>query len=157
MPGDTTTLYAAAVAYCSLLFLQVRLLATTGVAVFQAVLAAAVLALYLHLVLRLRGYPARWAQTLTSLFAAGTLVTLLMLGPTYAMAPFLTALGGSADPANLPQPPAIAMLSYMLLGLWGVAVYTHIYRHALSGSIWLGLGAAVGFEAILLLAFSVLG
>lgn len=157
MPGATTVLYAAAIAYCSLLFLQIRVIAPAGSAVFQALVATGALALYARMLLRLRGYPNRVVQTLSALFASGSAITLLMLAPTLAVAPFVAALGQAESAAQLPQAPAVAMLAYIVIGLWGVAVSAHIYRHALEGSFWLGLGAALGYEALLLFVFSILG
>lgn len=157
MPSNTTVLYGGAAAYCILLFLQIRMIAPATSALFQAVVATATLALYARMLLRLRGYPNRASQTLAALFVSGAAITLLMLGPTVSVASFFLALGQATSAAEVPQPSAVAMVAYIVIGFWGIAVAAHIYRHALQSSFWLGLAAAMGFEIILLLVFSLLG
>lgn len=157
MPGGTTVLYGATVTYCILLFLQIRLIAPTGSAVFQALVATGALAVYARMLVRLRGYPNRVPQTLAALFVSGSAITLLMLGPTLSVAQFFHALGQASSPADFPQPSPMAMLAYIIIGFWGIAVSAHIYRHALQCSFWLGLAAAFGYEILLLILFSLLG
>ncbi len=157
LPGDTTALAGSAAAYCILLFLQVGLLAPPGRALFQAVIATALLALYVQSVLRARKLPNRFAQTATALFATGAVLTLVMLAPTHVMAPYLQAISQATDPQSVPMPPALVTFAYVAMGFWGLAIYTHIYRHALDASLWLGFGAAMAFEILLLFVFSILG
>lgn len=157
MPGGTTVLYAGICAYCILLFLQIRMIASSGGAVFQVLISVVILALYARALLRLRGYPHRVVQTLSALFVTSAAITLLMLGPTLAVAPFVQALGQVSDPSQLPKPSAMAMVAYVVIGFWGVAVSAHIYRHALQTSFWIGLGAALGYEVLLMFVFSLLG
>lgn len=157
MPAGATALYAAAAIYCILLFVQVRMVASAGSALYQTLLAAVLLAIYARQLLRWRGYPNRVQQTVTALFTAAAAITFLMLAPTYAMAPFFLALANAQSAAELPQPSAVAMLAYIIIGLWGVIVAAHIYRHALQGSFWRGLAAALGYEALLLFVFAILG
>lgn len=149
MPGGTTVLYGAAAAYFILLFLQTGLIAPPGSAIFQALVASGVLAAYTMMLVRVRGYPHRGVQTLSALFASGAAIKLLMLGPTLAVAPFFHALGEVSSPAQLPKPSAAAMLAFVVIFFWGVAVTAHIYRHALSSSFWLGLASAVGYVILL--------
>lgn len=157
MPGDQTTLTASVAAYCILLFVQAGMLTPLGSAALQAVLATGLLALYIRSVLRIRALPNRFAQTATALFASGAVLTLVMLAPTHAIAPYLQAISQAQDPQDVTLPPAIIMLAYVALGIWGLAIYSHIYRRALDGSIWLGIGAALAFEVILMFVMSVLG
>lgn len=157
MPSSWGLLVGLGFAYCILAFLQVSLVAEVAPAISQAVLATAVLAAYVNAMLRMRGSPDRFVQTLTAMFLVGSILTVLMLGPTSAMAPFLQALSESADAQSAPQPPTIALLAYMLLGVWNLAVFGHIYRHALDVSLWMGIGAALLFEFTLFLTFALLG
>ncbi|WP_293623770.1 MULTISPECIES: hypothetical protein [unclassified Salinisphaera] len=157
MPGDSTTLIGCAAAYCILLFLQVGLLMPAPAAALQALLATALLALYVRTVLRIRQLPNRFNQTATALFASGATLTLIMLAPTHAMAPYLTALGQASDPQAVDMPPTFVTLSYVAMGFWGLAIYSHVYRNALDASLWLGVGATIAFEVLLLLVFSLLG
>jgi hypothetical protein len=157
MPGDSTTLIGSMAAYCILLFIQVGLIMPAGHAALQAGLATALLALYVHAVLRIRKLPNRYNQAAVALFASGATLTLLMLGPTHMMAPYLQAIAQASDPQSVTMPPGFVTLAYVALGLWGLAVYSHIYRNALDGSLWLGVGAALAFEVLLLVVFSVVG
>ncbi len=157
MPGDQTTLLASAVAYCILLFVQVGLVAPLAQAAVQAVLATVLLALYASVVLRFRGLPNRFPQTAVALFSAGAVLTLIMLAPTHAIAPYLEAVSRAQHPRSVPAPSGFVVFAYIALGFWGLAIYSHIYRHALDCSIWLGLVAAIAFEVFLFVVFSVLG
>lgn len=157
LPGDRVTLGASAAAYCILLFLQVGLIAPLGRAAVQAVLATVLLGLYVSVVLRLRKLPNRFPQTATALFSAGATLTLIMLAPTHAMTPYLQAVSHSTHPQSVPMPPGLVVFAYIAVGFWGLAIYSHIYRHALNCSIWLGFGAAISFEVFLFAVFSVLG
>jgi len=158
LPSDWGLLAALALAYCSLTFAQVRLVSETGQALYQSVLATGLLALFAHVVLRLRGMPARFVQTATALFAVGSLLTLLMLGPITVLAPFFQAVaesGGNAD--SFPEPPGFALLVYMLIGIWGLVVAGHIYRHALELHLVMGVGVALLYEVVLFMTFTALG
>lgn len=157
LPGNQTTLMASAVAYCIALFAQVIVVAPPAGAAVQAVLATVLLGLYASTVLRLRKLPNRFVQTATALFASGTVLTLFMIGPTHAMAPYLEAIAQSSDPQSMPTPPGLMALVYVVAGFWGLALYSHIYRHALGVSILLGVGTTVAFELLLLVVFSLLG
>lgn len=157
MPGDSTTLVGSIAAYCILLFIQVALIMPAGHAALQAGLATALLALYVRTVLRIRKVPNRYNQTAVALFASGATLTLLMLAPTQVMAPYLQAIAEATDPQSVAMPPSFVTLAYVALGLWGLAIYSHVYRQALDGSLWLGVGAALAFEVLLLVVFSVIG
>lgn len=157
MPSDWRLLVGLGVAYCSLAFAQMSLVAPAGPAIFQAVLATTLLAAYVNAVLRLRETPDRFVQTLSALFAIGSVLTLLILGPTSALAPFLHAMAENSDAQTAPQPPAIALFAYMLVGVWNLVVFGHIYRHALEVRLWMGIGAAVTFEVVFLVCMTLLG
>lgn len=157
LPSDWGLLGGLGFVYCSLTFTQVRLVADTGAALGQAILAAGLLVLFAHLILRWRGVPERFVQTLTALFAVGTVLTLLMLGPTTALAPFLESLAEAENPEAVAQPPGLVLLAYAVIGIWGLVAFGHIYRHALSVNLGLGVATALGFEVLLFLALSMFG
>lgn len=157
MPSDWGLLGGVGFVYCSLAFTQVRLVANTAPAFAQAVLATVILALFVNVILRWRGVPERFVQTLTALFAVGSLLTVLMLGPTTALLPFLESLAKADNPEAVTPPPALVLFAYAVVGLWGLVVFGHIYRHALSVNLWLGVTTALGFEILLLFVFSLLG
>ena len=74
------------------------------------------------LVLKMRGHPARWMQTITALYAANTVFSLLLL-------PFLPALAAmiEAGPGK-----AVGWQAYVMLALtgWFLAVTARVLREA---------------------------
>jgi len=74
------------------------------------------------LVLKLRGFPARWMQTITALYAANTAFSLLLL-------PFLPALAAMVEAG--PGKP-IGWQAYVMLALtgWFLAVTARVLREA---------------------------
>ena len=106
MPGDSTTLFGSAAAYCILLFLQVGLIMPAGPAVLQAVLATGLLALYVRTLLRIRKLPNRYNQTTIALFASGAVLTLIMLAPTHLWRHISTPLPKRATRRASPCRPA---------------------------------------------------
>lgn len=74
------------------------------------------------LVLKLRGHPARWMQTISALYAANTAFSLLLL-------PFLPALAAMVEAG--PGAP-IGWQAYVMLVLtgWFLAVTTRVLREA---------------------------
>lgn len=156
VPVRANLLYGAMAAYCILLFMQASIVSPLGSALFQAVVSTAALALYARTLLKLRRYPDRAPQTLTALFATGGVFTLLSLGPTVAMAPFILALSEAQSAAAVPQPSPVAALAGVLLACWSIAVAAHIYRHALQTRFWHGVVAALGFQLVLYLVFRLL-
>jgi|SRR5699024_1644025 len=157
IPGSATVVYAGAIAYCILLFVQGRMIVSAGGAGFQALVATGVLIGYTIVLLRYRGYGNRVMQTLASLFISGAIIKLLMLGPSMSFAQFYVNARQANSLAELQLPSPFITLAYLILVFWGIAVTAHIYRHALQGSFWLGLGAAFGYELLLLFVFSIIG
>ncbi|MES1936124.1 hypothetical protein [Salinisphaera hydrothermalis] len=157
MPGDQSSLVVSIAAYCIVLFIQVALVGSLAGALVQAGLATLMLGLYAATILRLRGLSNRFNQTATSLFSSGAVLTLIMLAPTHALRPYLDALRTATDPSQVPMPSPLFALVYLVVGIWGLAIYTHIYRNALGVPIVLGVAVTLGFEVLLMLVFSVLG
>lgn len=157
MPGDQRSLVISIAAYCILLFIQVALVGPLAGALVQAILATLLLGLYVAVILRLRGLSNRFNQVAIALFSSGAVLTLIMLGPTRALRPYLDALRSASDPSQVPMPSPLFALVYLVVGVWGLAIYSHIYRHALDVPIALGVAVTIGFELLLMLVFSVLG
>lgn len=157
MPGDQASLVVSIAAYCICLVVQVALVGPLAAALVQAVLATLMLGIYAAGVLRLRRLANRFNQTATALFSSGAVLTLIMLAPTHALRPYLDALRHATDPSQVPMPSPLFALAYLVVGIWGLAIYSHIYRHALDVPIALGVAVTIGFEVLLMLVFSVLG
>ena len=85
-------------------------------------------------VLRLRHLAARVPQTISALAGTGFLFGLMSL--------FLLSRLTPGEPA-----PGVAM-AYFALFLWSLAVDAHIYRHALSVNMSVGVLVAVGIFAL---------
>ncbi|MGY6518831.1 MAG: hypothetical protein ACXIUZ_08955 [Lysobacteraceae bacterium] len=122
-------------------------LAGHGVAVVdmlpRLLLALAFLLLPAWLLLRLRGRPERYVQTLTAIAGVGVLYNLLVLP--------LAMLVQGADPRSSPVAGLLAWL-VIALTFWRIAVSGHIWRHALDIPFAFGaLLASVLFMAQILL------
>lgn len=91
--------------------------------VFQAVLFGA----GLWLVLKLRGFPARWVQTATALFAANALFSLLLLPLMPALAEMIQA----GPQATLGWQGVVMMV----LSGWFLAVMARVLREAMESSL----------------------
>lgn len=150
MPSHWNILIGLGVLYCIVSFLQVVIVAPAGSAVAQSILATVVLVVYVRVVLTMRGKAARLYQTLTALFACGSILTLLLLGPTATLAPMLQAMAASNQTATTVSPPPLAVLLYMVVGFWGLFVFGHIYRQALDVSYFMGICAALCYELVLM-------
>lgn len=157
MPGDQTSLGVSVAAYCIVLFAQVALVGPAAGAFVQAALATLMLGLYVAGVLRLRRLSNRFNQTATALFSSGTVLTVIMLAPTHALRPYLDALRTASDPSQVPMPSPLFAIAYLVVGLWGLAIYSHVYRHALEVPMVVGVAVTLGFELLLMVVFSVLG
>jgi hypothetical protein len=110
-----------------------------GVSTLEAALEVFMLAAYTHVVLRLNGRGARYHQTLGALAGTGAVLGLVALPLSYSVLQSVAAHGS----AN-----ALTVFAYLLLMGWLLIVYGHIYRHALSSG--LGLGMLVSFGYIVL-------
>ncbi|MDD3609063.1 MAG: hypothetical protein PHI49_04835 [Halothiobacillaceae bacterium] len=105
-----------------------------------------VLAAYIGALLRLRGHPERYFQTLTAAYGLNFMLGLLAW-PIIATEPGLL---GEVNPdtfqASLPD--------YLLLGLlfWNLMVLGHVLRHALQLQLWQGFLAALAYLILSVLA-----
>ncbi len=134
------------------LVLQQALPAVVAAAIGLAIVMA--LAFSTRLYLRARKLEARYMQTLHSLLAVSSVMTLALILPFSAIAPELQKLA-AMNPAPtdaMPelQVPAWAALSMNVLNIWNFAVNVNIYRQAGNA------GLAGGLLVALLVAFGVL-
>lgn len=157
LPASWNLLVGLGVLYCIAAFIQVRLVAPVEAALFQSLLATGLLAFYVHALLQVRKLSTRFVQTLSALYALGIVLTILMLGPTVALAPFLAQLQQASDPQSVGQPPALVLLAYVVVGLWALTAFGNVYRHALQTGLGFGMLLALGFELLLVLVFALLG
>ncbi len=138
VPASAALLTAVLGAYgiSSMLVLLVSSQAAT--AIIQALLDVGLLAALTYTLLNLSGYQARFVQTLTTLAGTGTLLGLIALPLVLWMSRTASDEGGSGA----------ASLLFLLLLVWSIAVMSHVLRHALSTSRWVGLLYTFGYLAI---------
>ena len=86
-----------------------------------------------YLALWVHGRAARSLQTITTLLGADIFISVAQL-------PFNFLASSASDQVNL---QAMFYLGTMVISLWELAVYTHIFRHALSTSIFRAGGYAL--------------
>lgn len=106
------------------------------VALIQAALGTLLLVGFTYLLMMFHGLGNRLVQTMTALAGCEFLIGLMGLP--------LSVWIVSVDKANLALP---VMLTLLLLG-WYVAVFAHIWRHALEVSKWRGFLFAIGYVII---------
>lgn len=106
-----------------------------GLPLLSIALVAVYTAAFLHGVLQMRQLTARFLQTATAVFGTDALITLAAL-------PVLAALGAPGS-----QPGSGAVLAYLALVAWNVAVLAHILRHALDTGFGRGALWAVAYVA----------
>lgn len=89
----------------------------------------------IYLMLKLHGHPARWLQTVTAVAGTNAVLVIISLPLLFWL---LTVQQRQAE-ATLPA------LLFLGLVVWNLAVLGHIFRHALSTYLPLGMLAAFGY------------
>lgn len=107
-------------------------------ATLQVLLDAAMLAGFVTVTLKIAGYGARVLQTLSALLGVDVLISILAF-------PVMISLSSGVERGG-------GYLLIMLM-IWHLAVTAHIFRHALSRSLWIGYAAALFYT---LLSFQIL-
>jgi len=135
LPGDRKLLYVVAVSYflMGLLLLWPEL---GGLLTLQVVLSdILVSAAFVQVLLMVKKHPQRLTQTLTALFGAGTIISVMMLPLVYGI---YTAEEGR-------EVPSLVATGIYLLFAWSVAVNAHIFRYAFNlPNIFIGIFFALG-------------
>ncbi len=126
-----------------------------GASLVIALASVGALALVTHSLLSARRLASRFQQTFHALLATGIVLTLASIPAMSALAPALQQI--AATPELLQQPGAVqtspvASLLLNALNLWNLAVYSHIFRHAVETRLWTGVLIAlfVAFSVLLL-------
>lgn len=158
LPSSWPLLYQLTAAFTLVNLLALLTNLSPAIAVVNAIVVSALLALITHWFLRRRGFGDRFAQTCTALMSTGALLGLAGLWPIMGLQPFfeaLRALPPDAKPEQFPQPPMAPTLIYLVIGTWQMVVIGHIYRHALEVTLGKGLLLAMVYQLALLLAVQV--
>jgi hypothetical protein len=101
----------------------------------EAILESALLLAYTHVALRLSAHPERYLQTVSALAGTSVIIGILALPLAYSL--YNSALYGHSS--------APALIAYVLVYAWLLVVYGHIYRHALSTGLVIGVLVGLGY------------
>lgn len=130
-----------------------RLQGMTGVlSVMQALVSFAVMAGYLHTILRVRNFSNRLPQTLTALVMAGCVFSLLAYWPISILLPFMAEMREGAQ-AQAPIGPTLLVL---VLGAWSLMVQAHILRVSMEVRMAAALGLVLLYELLSLVVVNLL-
>lgn len=129
------TCQGVAVAACALFF---GLSMPPVAALVAAVIAVAGLSMFTRVLLRIRKFDNRYAQTLNALLAVGSVLLVALTLPMSQLMPqmktYLELVQQNPelanDPASLPKLPAGPVLIMDVLAIWFFAVTAHIFRQA---------------------------
>ncbi len=133
LPNSSTLLYATLAVYLVVDFALTILDLSFGASILASFLDAGLLLSFTGLLLWGRSLPERMIQAFTALLGSGALLGAL----AFPLLSWQFALGI--------ENPYVVMPSLLLLVLliWNITVVGHIFRHALSGSMGLGVGLSV--------------
>jgi hypothetical protein len=138
-PRSGGALALALLLYALASVLQAHISVSWAAAAGMTLLDLVVMAGFSYLVLSLRGFTARLAQTLTALAGAGAVLGLAALPVMQMM------LSAQQDE----RPATLAVLFWVAILVWSVAVPAHIYRHALSVNLAIGVMVTI-MQSVLL-------
>lgn len=155
LPTWPLLLQGACVLYVFSTIMRLQLVNPWFAALAQSGLGLVTLWIYVRAVLRQRGKPERFAQTLSALLLTGGVIGLLMMPPLQALTPLLLHVAETGDLQGI-EPPVMAAYAWLLLSIWGLILAGHIFRHALETTLGIGILIALGYEMLLILVISLL-
>lgn len=111
-------------------------------------LAAAIAELVLLLIvvavlLRLRGFSARFNQTITAISGTGVLISLIALPLVY--------LASGISPENMNLVDSVTMLLIMFVLLWSLMVTAHIFRNALEIKAGMAVALTIAYTIAMMI------
>jgi len=112
-----------------------------GLALLQAIIDTALLSTITYFILHFRHVSQRTAQTVSALAGSGAFIEFMSWPLLYWG---IYALQTKSDAAL----PALGLLA---MGIWRIAIMSHIFRHALSTTPGWGLFTAVGYLMVVFL------
>lgn len=118
----------------------------------QALVSFAVLAGYLHTLLRLRHFSNRFPQSLTALVMAGCAFSVLAYWPISVLLPHMMQMREGVE-AQAPLGPTLLVL---MLGAWSLAVQTHILRVSMEVRLAAAFGLVLLYELLSLVVVNLL-
>lgn len=130
LPASTVLFAMALMGYTLVSILISMPIYSFGTSVLVGMLDVALLFVFTRVVLMVRSQPERLTQTLCALAGCGALLGLLGLPLVYSIYGTI----GADTPVN-----PVVRFAYMIIVIWSITVYGHIYRQALSTRLWFGL------------------
>ncbi len=112
-----------------------------SIALLETLFELVLLCGFVWIVLQLRSVPERYLQTLNSLLGVSVIMSILVLPLVYSL-------------ARLPegQPPdGLTAFAYLVIFGWAIMVDAHIYRHALSTNMFIGLAVSIAYMVTVML------
>ncbi len=137
LPASRGLLVFTLVSYGLVSVLIATPLSDFGTGIVQSMIELLLLTGFTLAALRLRNHPDRSAQTLTALAGTGALLSVILL-------PFLYLFAPAGDAAVSQE---LLVINFLVI-IWLIAVYGHIFRHALSVNLMLGIMTALAYLVI---------
>jgi hypothetical protein len=107
-----------------------------SLSLMQAVLEVGILIIYTRIVLQLSAHLERYMQTLSALAGTGVIVGVMATPLAYSSQ---QSTGGAMSNSDM------TLLAYLLITVWLLVVYGHVFRHALSSGMFVGIIVSLGY------------
>lgn len=153
LPTSYPLLAGTSVVFLTISLLIFRLQGMTGaLPLLQALVSYAVLFGFLQTALRLRRFSNRLPQMMTALLMAGCFFSVLAYWPVSVLLPYMVQMKDNPN-VNAPIGPTLLML---VLGVWSLAVQTHILRVSMEVRILAAFGLVMLYEILSVLVVNAL-
>lgn len=136
LPASEVLLGITLFAYAAVSMLLALPVYGIGIGFLQAILELVLLIVYTRIVLHLAQQQGRYVQTLSALAGTGVVFGLISI-------PLVYPLYQSVTPQATPD--MTILRAYILILAWLVVVYGHVFRHALSSRMSVGLLVGFGY------------
>lgn len=136
LPVSETLLGMTLFAYMAVSTLLATPVYGIGMGFVQAILELILLIIYTRFVLQLTHHQERYMQTLSALAGTGAVFGLISI-------PLVYSLYQTIVPQSTPD--MTVLRAYILILAWLVVVYGHVFRHALSSGMSMGLLVGFGY------------
>jgi hypothetical protein len=107
-----------------------------SLSLMQAVLEVGILITYTRIVLLLSAHIERYIQTLSALAGTGVIVGVMATPLAYSSQ---QSTGGDMSNSEM------TLVAYLLITGWLLVVYGHVFRHALSSGMFVGIMVGLGY------------
>jgi hypothetical protein len=107
-----------------------------SMSLMQAVLEVSILITYTRAVLQISAHIERYMQTLSALAGTGVVVGVMAIPLAYSSQQSTGGVMSNSD---------MTLLAYLLITVWLLVVYGHVFRHALSSGMFVGIIVGLGY------------